>query len=112
VRLWRHRWLSAATQLAEAEAAGVSDTQLSDRITSVLCDRSRPGTPNFFSTQHTSWLNQIECWFSILMRRLLKRSSFTSTQDLSAQILAFIEYFNRTLAKPFEWKYEGYSEAV
>ncbi len=62
--------------------------------------------------KHTSWLNQIECWFSILMRRLLKRSSFTSTQDLSAQILAFIEYFNRTLAKPFEWKYEGYSEAV
>jgi len=57
-------------------------------------------------------LNQIECWFSILMRRLLKRSSFTSTQDLSDRILAFIEYFNRTLAKPFEWKYEGYPEAV
>jgi transposase len=60
----------------------------------------------------TSWLNQIECWFCILMRRLLKRSSFTSTQDLSDRILAFIEYFNRTLAKPFEWKYEGYPEAV
>jgi putative transposase len=62
--------------------------------------------------KHTSWLNQIECWFSILMRRLLKRSSFTSTQDLSDRILAFIEYFNRTLAKPFEWKYEGYPEVV
>lgn len=62
--------------------------------------------------KHTSWLNQIECWFSILMRRLLKRSNFTSTQDLSDRILAFIEYFNRTLAKPFEWKYEGYSEPV
>jgi transposase len=51
VRLWRHRWLSAASQLAEAEAAGVSDTQLSERITVVLCDRPRPGTPNFFSTE-------------------------------------------------------------
>jgi len=46
------------------------------------------------------------------MRRLLKRSSFTSTQDLSDRILVFIEYFNRTLAKPFEWKYEGYPHVV
>ena len=36
VRLWRHRWLGAATQLAEAEAAGVSDTQLRERITSLF----------------------------------------------------------------------------
>jgi transposase len=71
--------------------------------------------------KHTSWLNQIECWFSILMRRLLKRSSFTSTKDLSDseallrsadRILVFIEYFNRTLAKPFEWKYKGYAKTV
>jgi hypothetical protein len=51
VRLGRHRWLGAATQLAEAEAAGVSDRQLRERITSILCDRSRPGTANFFSTE-------------------------------------------------------------
>lgn len=62
--------------------------------------------------KHTSWLNQIECWFSILMRRLLKRSSFTSTKDLSDRIFVFIEYFNRTLAKPFEWKYQGYPKTV
>jgi putative transposase len=62
--------------------------------------------------KHTSWLNQIECWFSLLMRRLLKRGSFTSTTDLSERILAFIAYFNRTLAKPFEWKYQGYPEVV
>jgi putative transposase len=46
------------------------------------------------------------------MRRLLKRSSFTSTQDLSDRILVFIEYFNRTLAKAFDWKYEGYPQGV
>lgn len=62
--------------------------------------------------KHTSWLNQIECWFSILGRRLLKRGSFTSTENLKQQILKFIDYFNRTLAKPFKWKFEGYTEAI
>jgi hypothetical protein len=58
--------------------------------------------------KHTSWLNQIECWFSILVRRLLKRASFTSLSDLRERILAFIDYFNRTMAKPFQWKFKGY----
>lgn len=56
--------------------------------------------------KHTSWLNQVEIWFSILVRRLLKRASFTSTDELRARILAFIDYFNRT-AKPFRWTYTG-----
>lgn len=60
--------------------------------------------------KHTSWLNQIECWFSILMRRLLKRGNFISTDDLNQQILDFIAYFNRSLAKPFKWKFEGFPE--
>ena len=60
--------------------------------------------------KHSSWLNQIECWFSILVRRLLKRGNFTSTQDLRQQILDFIAYFNRTLAKPFNWKFKGFPE--
>lgn len=63
-----------------------------------------------YMPKHTSWLNQIECWFSILMRRLLRRGSFTSKDDLKQQILDFVAYFNRTLAKPFKWKFEGYSE--
>ena len=62
--------------------------------------------------KHTSWLNQVECWFSILVRRLLKRGSFTSTENLKLQILKFIDYFNRILAKPFKWKFEGYADAV
>ncbi|MCA1837788.1 MAG: transposase [Actinobacteria bacterium] len=61
-----------------------------------------------YTPKHTSWLNQIELWFSILVRRrLLKRGSFTSVEDLSQQILLFIEYFNRTVAKPFKWTYKG-----
>ena len=60
--------------------------------------------------KHTSWLNQIECWFSILVRRLIRRANFTSTDNLRQQILDFIAYFNRTLAKPFKWKFEGFPE--
>lgn len=58
--------------------------------------------------KHTSWLNQIECWFSILVRRLIRRGNFTSTLDLQQQILGFIAYFNRTMAKPFNWKFQGF----
>ena len=60
-----------------------------------------------YTPKHSSWLNQIELWFSILMRRLLKPASFTSTEDLRGRILAFIDYFNRVLAKPFKWTYTG-----
>ncbi len=60
-----------------------------------------------FTPKHCSWLNQIELWFSILVRKLLKRSSFTSTAQLKRRILEFIDYFNRTMAKPFKWTYKG-----
>lgn len=60
-----------------------------------------------YTPRHCSWLNQVEIWFSILARRLLKRSSFTSLEDLSSRVLQFIAYFNRILAKPFRWTYTG-----
>jgi len=57
--------------------------------------------------KHTSWLNQVEIWFSILARRVLRRGNFTSTADLREKLLAFIEYFNNTMAKVFKWTYKG-----
>ncbi len=60
-----------------------------------------------YTPKHCSWLNQIEIWLSILARKLLKRGSFTSVADLMAKVLAFIAYYNRTMAKPFKWTYEG-----
>jgi len=60
-----------------------------------------------YTPKHTSWLNQVEIWFSILSRRLLKRASFVSTEALRTRLLAFMDYFNRTLAKPFKWTYQG-----
>jgi DDE superfamily endonuclease len=58
-----------------------------------------------YTPKHTSWLNQIEIWFGILVRKLLRRSSFRSVEDLKARILAFIAYFNRTMAEPIRWLY-------
>lgn len=60
-----------------------------------------------YTPKHTSWVNQIELLFSILARRLIKRGNFISVEDLRQQILRFIEYFNRTMAKPFRWTYQG-----
>ena len=60
-----------------------------------------------FTPKHCSWLNQIEIWFSILMRKLLRRASFNSQAHRKAKILDFIDYFNRTMAKPFKWNYTG-----
>ena len=56
---------------------------------------------------HASWMNQVEIWFSILVRKLLRRASFASINDLKAKVLAFVEYFNQTMAKPFKWTYRG-----
>jgi transposase len=60
-----------------------------------------------YTPRHCSWLNQIEIWFAILARRLLKRASFVSIDDLRVRVLDFIRYFNDVLGKPFRWTYTG-----
>jgi transposase len=60
-----------------------------------------------YTPKHASWMNQVEIWFSILARKLLKRGTFISVADLKAKVLAFIDYFNRTMAKPFRWTFQG-----
>lgn len=59
-----------------------------------------------YTPKHSSWLNQIEIWLSILVRKVLKRGSFASVEALEAKVLAFIDYYNQT-AKPFKWTYQG-----
>lgn len=60
-----------------------------------------------YTPKHCSWLNQIECWFSILSRKALKLSTFTSVVDLECRIRNFIEYYNEWLVRPFKWTYTG-----
>jgi len=57
--------------------------------------------------KHSSWLNQIEVIFGVIMRKVIRRGSFTSVADLRTKLLNFIAYFNRVFAKPFRWTYTG-----
>jgi transposase len=60
-----------------------------------------------YTPKHSSWLNQIEIWFSILVRRLLAHASWVSVTQLRQGILAFIAYYNRLSNGPFHWTYKG-----
>jgi transposase len=62
----------------------------------------------YYTPKHASWMNQVEIWLSILVRKLLKRGNFCSLNNLKEQILAFIAYYNRTMAHPFRWTYQGF----
>ncbi len=66
----------------------------------------------YYTPIHASWMNQVEIWLSILVRKLLKRGNFRSLDDLREQILAFIAYYNATMAKPIKWTYTGLKESV
>ncbi len=60
-----------------------------------------------FTPKHGSWLNQVEIWFGVLSRRVLRRGDFTSVADLTQKILAFIAHYNAYQAHPYEWTYTG-----
>src|SRR4030088_1248533 len=64
--------------------------------------KTHPNVHFRFIPTHSSWLNQIECWFSILSRAALQGSSFTSVRMLVQTIEAFIASWNQNAA-PFEW---------
>jgi transposase len=60
-----------------------------------------------YTPKHASWMNQVEIWFGILVRKVIRRGNFTSLADLQHKLEAFVDYFNRTMAKPFKWTYQG-----
>jgi len=93
--------------IAGQKIVAVSDN-LSTRGTQEVKDwlEAHPRWSFQFTPTHASWLNQIEIFFSILWRRLLKHGIFTSEEDLAEQMLAYIETYNQT-AKPFKWTYTG-----
>jgi len=66
----------------------------------------------YYTPKHASWMNQVEIFLSILVRKLLKCGNFCSIDDLRDQILAFLEYYNRTMAKPIKWTYTGLKETA
>jgi transposase len=98
------RWCGIDEDLGVKGASGVLHT-LASRA-AFLADPTHR-VRFVYTPKHCSWLNQVEIWFSVLVRRLLKRSSFKSLDDLRTRIEAFIKYFNETLAKPYRWTYAG-----
>lgn len=60
-----------------------------------------------YTPKHASWMNQIEIWFSILVKKVIKRGNFSSKEQLKTKLLAFVDYFNSVMAKPFKWTYQG-----
>ena len=64
-----------------------------------------------FTPTYSSWLNQIEIWFSKLQRDVIIRGIFTSVQDLSRKILRYIRLYAQT-AKPFKWKYNDVTKRI
>ena len=57
---------------------------------------------------HASWVNQVELWFGILQRRVLRRASFRDAADLVERVEAFIRRWNEVERKPFRWTFTGY----
>lgn len=96
--------------------AGVPAGQKVVAITDNLSTRTSPEVEEWlsdhprwsfqFTPTHASWLNQVEIFFSILARRLLKHGRFDSEADLAEQMLCFVETYNQT-AQPFAWTYTG-----
>jgi putative transposase len=66
----------------------------------------------YYTPKHASWMNQVEIWFSILARKLLRKGNFTSKEDLRNKVMRFIDYYNETMAKPFKWTYSGKALSV
>lgn len=60
-----------------------------------------------FTPTYSSWLNQVEIWFNILSKDVLKGAVWKSTKQLTDQMLEYIDTYNKTRAKPFAWTYTG-----
>jgi transposase len=60
-----------------------------------------------YTPKHASWENQIEIWFSVLQRRILRRGHFTSKAALVDRIDGFMAHWNQHEAHPFNWKFRG-----
>jgi len=101
--------------LAELEASQPQDKELhvvvdnlsahkTERVELFLKEHSR--VKMHFTPTYSSWLNQVECWFSKIERDVIARGVFTSVKDLAKKIMRYIRSYNRQ-AKPIKWTYRN-----
>jgi transposase len=60
-----------------------------------------------FTPTYSSWLNQVEIWFNLLTKDVIKGGIWESSEQLASQLLEYVDTYNKTRAKPFEWTYTG-----
>ena len=73
--------------------------------------QQHPNVNLHFTPTYSSWLNQVESWFSKLQRDVIDRGIFTSVNDLKRKILRYIRLYQKT-AKPFQWKYSDVRKRI
>ncbi len=103
---------------AVAEMLGLEESQLGSKkqrrgiLGSTTSRRKFLSDPSHrvrfvFMPKHSSWLNQIEIIFGVIAKRVMRHGSFRSCEELADKLQSFIEYYNRTYAKPINWTYDG-----
>ena len=101
-----------ARQPAEREVHVILDNFSAHRTAQVnQFLQQHPHVQFHFTPTYSSWLNQIESWFSKLQRDVIDRGIFTSVADLKRKIMRYIHLYQKT-AKPFQWKYSDVRKRI
>ena len=99
-------------QPAGQEIHVILDNFATHKTDLVKCFLQRhPNVRLHFTSTYSSWLNQVESWFSKLQRDVIDRGIFTSVADLKRKILRYIRLYRKT-AKPFQWKYSDVRKRI